>query len=165
VIAEPRFVDASLLDVAIPLADVVLDCTDQWAIRQLINARCVAHKKPLVSAAAIEWSGQLMCMDTRQPEQACYACVFDPQHEPAAHACGAFGVLSPLVGVMGCLQAAEAIKLIVRDRHPGSSLPAAAQTLTLIDMKNVSWQQVRISQNPQCPVCQPGRAKAAAGRD
>ena len=165
VIAEPRFVDASLLDAAIPLADVVLDCTDQWSIRQLINARCVAHRKPLVSAAAIEWSGQLMCVDPRQSEQACYACVFDPQTEPVAHACGAYGVLSPLVGAMGCLQAAEAIKLIVRGQHPGSSLPSAAQTLTLVDMKTASWQQVRISRNPACPVCQSGRTKAAAGGD
>jgi molybdopterin/thiamine biosynthesis adenylyltransferase len=104
-------------------------------------------------------------MDPRQPEQACYACIFDPQTEPASHACGAYGVLSPLVGAMGCLQAAEAIKLIVRSRHPGSSLPSAAQTLTLIDMKTANWQQVRISQNPQCPVCQPGRTQAAAGRN
>jgi molybdopterin/thiamine biosynthesis adenylyltransferase len=66
---------------------------------------------------------------------------------------------------MGCLQAAEAIKLIVRDQHPGSSLPSAAQTLTLVDMKTASWQQVHISRNPACPVCQSGRTKAAAGGD
>jgi len=161
VIAEPRFVDASLLDAAIPLADVVLDCTDQWSIRQLINARCVAHRKPLVSAAAIEWSGQLLSVDPRQSEQACYACLFDPQTEPVAHACGAYGVLSPLVGVMGCLQAAEAIKLIVRGRHPGSSLPSAGQSLTLVELKTGRWQQVSVARNPQCPVCASQRTNIA----
>ena len=152
-ISETRFADADFLNQAVPLADVVLDCTDQWAVRQMINACCVAHRRPLVSAAAIEWSGQLMAIDPTLPEQACYACVFDPKTEPAAHACGAYGVLSPLVGAMGCLQAAEALKLLVRHRHAGSSLAAAAQRLTLLDMKLGTWQQLSIARNPQCPVC------------
>ena len=153
VITEPRFADEAFLNQAVPLADVVLDCTDQWAVRQMINARCVAHRRPLVSAAAIEWSGQLMTIDPTLPEQACYACVFDPKAEPAAHACGAYGVLSPMVGAMGCLQAAEALKLLVRHRHAGTSLTATTQRLTLLDMKLGTWQQLNISRNPSCPVC------------
>ncbi|MBU3725527.1 MAG: HesA/MoeB/ThiF family protein [Burkholderiaceae bacterium] len=156
-IPEARFADEDFLNQAVPLADVVLDCTDQWAMRQLINACCVAHHRPLVSAAAIEWSGQLMAIDPAVPEQACYACVFDPKTEPMAHACGAYGVLSPMVGAMGCLQAAEALKILVRRGHTGSSLGAQTQRLTLLDMRQGSWQQLNISRNPHCPVC----AKAA----
>ncbi|MFZ9480808.1 MAG: HesA/MoeB/ThiF family protein, partial [Burkholderiaceae bacterium] len=102
----PAYADEALLEQSIPGASVVLDCTDQWAIRQLINAVCVRHQVPLVSAAAIEWSGQLLTMDLRRSDQACYACVFDPESQPDAHACGAYGVLAPMVGAMGCLQAA-----------------------------------------------------------
>lgn len=152
-IAETRFADEAFLNQAVPLADVVLDCTDQWAMRQMINACCVAHRRPLVSGAAIEWSGQLMTIDPTLPEQACYACVFDPTAEPAAHACGAYGVLSPLVGAMGCLQAAEALKLLVRHRHTASSLGATPQRLMLLDMKHGTLQQLSIARNPHCPVC------------
>ena len=153
IIAEVQFADASWLDTAVPLADVVLDCTDQWSVRQAINASCVKHSKPLVSAAAIEWSGQLMAMDPQQPDHACYACVFDPQSTPNEQACGAFGVLSPLVGAMGCLQAAEALKLLIRKKHPDSSIPNATQRLTLLDMKTGALQQLGIARNPVCPVC------------
>ena len=143
------YADDALLDWAVPKADVVLDCTDQWAIRQKINAACVRHGVALVSAAAIEWSGQLMVFDPRLPEQACYACVFDPQFEPPAHACGAYGVLAPMVGAMGCLQAAEALKLLIR--RPESS--AAAQFLSMLDMRTHTWQQLQIVKNPGCSVC------------
>lgn len=153
-IAVPQFADEAFLNNAVPLADVVLDCTDQWSIRQLINAACVRHQKPLITAAAIEWSGQLMAIDTTDPDHACYACVFDPASEPQAHACGAYGVLSPMVGAMGCLQAAEAIKMLLR-RSGKNQLPKAAQRLSLLDLKTGSWQQLLVSKNPQCPVCGP----------
>ncbi|MBU3719902.1 MAG: HesA/MoeB/ThiF family protein [Burkholderiaceae bacterium] len=152
-ISDAVFADAAVLNIAIPQADVVLDCTDQWSIRQLINAQCMAHKTPLVSAAAIEWSGQLIAIDPSRSDHACYACIFDPAAEPAAHACGAYGVLSPLVGAMGCLQAAEAIKLIVRKGHSGSSLQAGVQRLSLLDMRDGRWEQLTVSRNPSCPVC------------
>lgn len=150
IIAEAVFADAALLDQAIPLADVVLDCTDRWETRQTINACCVKHGVPLVSAAAIEWSGQLLAVDPDRPEHACYACVFDPAHEPGAAACGAYGVLSPLVGAMGCLQAAEAIKLILTRQGRQASPP---QLLSLLDIRSGQWQQLKIARNPACTVC------------
>lgn len=143
------YADEALLDQAVPRADVVLDCTDQWAIRQMINAACVRHCVPLVSAAAIEWSGQLMVINPRHDDHACYACVFDPQLTPPAHACGAYGVLGPMVGAMGCLQAAEALKLII----PRLVNASAAQSLSMLDMRSFTWQQLRLSKNPNCSVC------------
>lgn len=151
-IAATQFADQAFLNQAVPLADIVLDCTDQWAIRQLINAACVVHQRPLITAAAIEWSGQLMAIDTADQDHACYACVFDPASEPEAHACGAYGVLSPMVGAMGCLQAAEAIKMLL-SRSGANRLPKAAQRLSLLDMKSGVWQQLLVAKNPQCPVC------------
>jgi molybdopterin-synthase adenylyltransferase len=152
VIAEHRFADSDFLNTAVPLADVVLDCTDQWKIRQAINKACVAHGVALVSAAAIEWSGQLLVVNPSDSESACYACVFDPAHEPAAHACGAYGVLAPLVGAMGCLQVAEALKLIVGKAN-GAMRPASPQKLSLFDMKSGDVQQLLVKRNPRCPVC------------
>ncbi len=140
--------DEALLHQQIPQCSIVLDCTDQWATRQMINRVCVAHKVPLVTAAAIEWSGQLMTIDPREPDQACYACVFDPTHAPEEHACGAYGVLSAMVGAMGCLQAAEALKRIISLKQPN-----APQLLSLFDARAGQWQQLRLSQNPDCPVC------------
>lgn len=152
VIAEHRYADADFLNAAVPLADVVLDCTDQWKIRQEINKACVAHGVALVSAAAIEWSGQLLVVDPGNPEWACYACVFDPAHQPAEHACGAYGVLAPLVGAMGCLQVAEALKLIVGKANAAMT-PASPQKLSLFDMRSGSVQQLLVKRNPQCVVC------------
>lgn len=149
IVAVHAFADEPLLDQSVPLADVVLDCTDQWASRQMINAACVRHGVPLVSAAAIEWSGQLLSIDPRQPQQACYACVFDPDSEPPAHACGAYGVLAPMVGAMGCLQAAQAMKLVIHD----PSQHQETQRLSILDMKSATWQQFVVSKNPGCPVC------------
>lgn len=160
VITTQAFADEVILNRAVAHADVVLDCTDQWAIRQLINAACVRHAVPLVSAAAIEWSGQLMTIDPRRPDSACYACVFDPQAEPEAHACGAFGVLSPLVGSMGCLQAAEALKILISINRSLATTGATpvAQNLSLLDIKTGIWQQLAVSRNPDCPVCGAGLA-------
>ncbi len=140
--------DEALLHRLIPQCSIVLDCTDQWATRQMINRICVAHQVPLVTAAAIEWSGQLMTVDPRRSDQACYACVFDPSHVPEEHACGAYGVLSAMVGAMGCLQAAEALKQIISLKQ--ANVP---QMLSLFDARTGQWQQLRLSRNVDCPVC------------
>ena len=159
IIASNVYADESLLDESVPLADVVLDCTDQWATRQMINASCVRHNVPLISAAAIEWTGQLLSINPHDATHACYACLFDPAHEPAAHACGAYGVLSPMVGAMGCLQAAEALKmLLIRAGHLDAA--ATPQMLSILDMKSGRWQQLSVTKNPDCPVCA-GRALTA----
>jgi molybdopterin/thiamine biosynthesis adenylyltransferase len=149
IIAVHAFADQAMLESSVRLADVVLDCTDQWASRQMINAQCMQHGVPLVSAAAIEWSGQLLSIDPRNASHACYACVFDPGSEPPAHACGAYGVLSPMVGAMGCLQAAEAMKIIIGAAAGGH----APQRLSILDMKSATWQQFTVARQPGCPVC------------
>jgi molybdopterin/thiamine biosynthesis adenylyltransferase len=157
-IAAHQFADAAFLNDAVPKADVVLDCTDQWPIRQLINAACVTHNIPLVTAAAIEWSGQLLSINPGNPSDACYACVFDPACAPDAHACGAYGVLAPMVGAMGCLQAAEALKMLLIRAGKGLSA-SAPQRLSLLDIKTGSWQQLMVAKNPDCPVCGPKKNK------
>lgn len=161
VIAEHLTADEDFLRAAVPLADVVLDCTDQWHVRQLINRICVELKTPLVSASALQWSGQLLTIDPRRDDQACYACVFDPLSAPEDAACGAFGVLGPMVGAMGCLQAAEALKLLSQKniaplssgRASETSPKPAAQLLSLFDARSGCWQQIQVSRNPGCPVC------------
>jgi molybdopterin-synthase adenylyltransferase len=151
-IAAHHYADELFLNRAVPLADVVLDCTDQWEIRQQINAACIAHRTPLITAAAIEWSGQLMAINPAVADHACYACVFDPATTPDAHACGAYGVLAPMVGAMGCLQAAEAIKMLLS--RAGKPVTAkTTQRLSLLDMRDGTWQQLAVAKNPECPVC------------
>lgn len=154
IVTHPVNADEEFLDQRIPQVDLVLDCTDRWATRQLINACCIRHQKPLVSAAAIEWTGQLLSIIPNRPEHACYACVFDPDTTPDEHACGAYGVLAPLVGAMGCLQAAEALKVLIRnqDSAPGPG-ESQAQLLTMVDARTGSWQQVGLRRNPNCSVC------------
>lgn len=146
--AIPHHADEAFLEQHVPSSSVVLDCTDRWATRQMINRVCVAHRVPLITAAAIEWSGQLMVVDPRHADQACYACVFDPTTHPEEHACGAYGVLSAMVGAMGCHQAAEALTLIV-SQGP-SDRP---QLLSMLDVRSGRWQQLQLSRNPECPVC------------
>ncbi len=139
--------DAAWLNTAVAHADVVLDCTDNYASRQAINRACVQHRKPLVSAAAIRMDAQLSVYDTRQHGNACYACVFPP-HEAAAEAqCATMGVFAPLLGMVGSLQAAEAIKLIT---GMGSGLVGQ---LWMLDGRDMRTSTIRVSANPHCPVC------------
>lgn len=151
-VAHKNYADEALLKKTLPGVDVVLDCTDRWASRQMINAACVRHRVPLVSASAVAWSGQILSWDPAVENQACYACVFDPQSEPEDAACGAYGVLSPLVGTMGCLQAGDALKILLRRAHPDRPL-SVEQRLTLLDARSGLFQQVAISKNRHCPVC------------
>jgi molybdopterin/thiamine biosynthesis adenylyltransferase len=139
--------DEAWLNQAVSQADVVLDCTDNFATRQAINRACVQHLKPLVSGAAIRMDGQLSVYDPRRSGTACYACVFPP-HEAAHEAqCATMGVLAPLVGIVGSMQAAEAIKLIT---GMGSSLVGR---LLMIDGRDMSTSTIGLSANPHCPVC------------
>ena len=139
--------DEAWLDQAVAQADVVLDCTDNYATRQAINRACVQHLKPLVSGAAIRMDAQVSVYDARQIDSACYACVFPP-HEAANEAqCATMGVLAPLVGIVGSVQAAEAIKLIT---GMGSSLVGQ---LWMLDGRDMSTSTIRLITNPHCPVC------------
>ena len=128
-------------------ATVVLDCTDNFATRHAINRACVAEGKPLVSGAAIRFDGQLAVFDTRLPEAPCYACLFPEDSGFEDVACSTMGVFAPLVGVIGTMQAAEAMKLVA-----GIGEPLAGRLL-LLDGRAMDWSTVRVARNPACPVC------------
>lgn len=127
-------------------ADVVLDCSDNFATRQAINAACVAQKKPLVSGAAVRFDGQLAVYRPDFLESACYRCVFDMDNANDG-ACAIFGVFSPLVGVIGAMQAVETLKILM-------NLPVTHDVLHCYSALTGKWQHFKFSKNQQCKVCQ-----------
>jgi molybdopterin/thiamine biosynthesis adenylyltransferase len=139
--------DAALLDALVAQADVVLDCSDNFATRQAINAACVAHARPLVAGAAIGFDAQLSVYDTRQPDAPCYACVFPPEATVEETACATMGVFAPLVGIVGSLQAAEALKLLAGIGH------SLAGRLQMLDARTMEWTQIGVRRTAHCPVC------------
>ena len=139
--------DPQLLDVWVPQADVVLDCSDNFRTRHAINAACVQHSKPLVSGSAIGWDAQIAVYDTRQPQAPCYACVFPPEAAFEDVACATMGVLAPLVGIVGSVQAAEALKLL---SGAGESM---AGRLLMLDARRMAWDSITIARQPHCAVC------------
>jgi molybdopterin/thiamine biosynthesis adenylyltransferase len=147
--ALARRADASLLDTLVPQASVVLDCCDNFATRHAVNAACVRHGKPLVSGAAIGFDGQVSVYDSRQGDAPCYACLFPPEVEYDEVACATMGVFAPLVGIIGCVQAAEALKLIA-----GVGLSLAGRLL-MLDGRAMEWQEVKTPRNAACTVCGP----------
>jgi molybdopterin/thiamine biosynthesis adenylyltransferase len=139
--------DAALLDELVPQADVVLDCCDNFTTRHAVNAACVRHNKPLVSGAAIQFDGQISVYDPRDANAPCYACVFPPGETFEEVRCSTMGVFAPLVGIIGTMQAAEALKLII---GMGRSL---AGRLLMLDGRAMEWTEVRMPRNADCPVC------------
>ena len=142
-----RRADAALLDTLVAGADVVLDCSDNFATRHAVNAACVRHGRPLVSGAAIGWDAQISVYDTRQADAPCYGCLFpaDAAHQDVA--CATMGVFAPLVGIVGSMQAAEALKLLT---GAGETL---AGRLLMLDARRMQWDEIRLARQPQCPVC------------
>lgn len=128
-------------------ADVVLDCSDNFATRHALNRACVRHRKPLVSGAAIRFDGQLMVFDLRDGEAPCYACLFPEEGEVEEVQCSAMGVLAPLTGAIGAMQALEAVKLLA-----GAGDTPRGQ-LTLFDAKTSELRSVRVKKDPGCKVC------------
>jgi molybdopterin-synthase adenylyltransferase len=139
--------DAAWLAQAVAAADVVLDCSDNFQTRQAVNAACVAAGKPLVSGAAIGFDGQISVYDTRQADAPCYACIFPPDATFEEVRCATMGVFAPLVGIIGSMQAAEALKLLM---GVGSSL---AGRLQMLDARSMEWTEIRLPRQPGCPVC------------
>lgn len=144
--------DAALLDTLVAQADVVIDCCDNFETRQAVNLACVVHHKPLVSGAAIRMDGQVSVFDSTQPEAPCYACIFPPQAMPEEARCATMGVFAPLVGIIGTVQAAEALKIL---SGMGSHM---AGRLLMLDGRELSWTDIRMQRNPDCPVCASARA-------
>ena len=140
----------------VPEADVVVDCTDRFAIRHAINAACTAARVPLVSGAAIGFDAQVSVYDTRVPAAPCYACLFPPDATTEEARCATMGVFAPLVGIVGSLQAAEALKLVA---GVGTSL---AGRLLMLDARTMAWSELKLARAPRCPVCSTLRGHAAA---
>ncbi|MDP3348451.1 MAG: HesA/MoeB/ThiF family protein [Hydrogenophaga sp.] len=139
--------DEALLGELVAQADVVLDCTDNFATRHAINRACVKHQKPLVSGAAIRMDGQLSVFDARTPGNPCYACVFPESADLEETRCATMGVFAPLVGIVGTMQAAEALKLLT---GLGSRLTGK---LLMLDGRDLAFNEITLPQNPQCAVC------------
>jgi molybdopterin/thiamine biosynthesis adenylyltransferase len=136
-----------LMDQVLPTATVVLDCTDNFTTRHLINAACVKHKVPLVSGAAIRFDGQLTVVDPHANNQPCYACLFPPDQQFNEVQCSTMGVFSPLVGIIGTMQAAQALQIIV-----GIGKTLTGQLL-LWDGRNSKAETIQIEKRKDCPVC------------
>ena len=139
--------DAVRLDALLQDADVVIDCSDNFATRHAVNAACVAHRKPLVSGAAIGFDGQVSVYDTRDAQAPCYACLFPVEATFEEVQCATMGVFAPLVGIVGSVQAAEALKLLA---GVGSSL---AGRLQMLDARSMEWTEIHLARNATCSVC------------
>ena len=139
--------DDVLLDMLVAQADVVLDCTDNFATRHAINRATTKHRKPLVSGAAIRFDGQVAVYDPRDALSPCYACVFPDTGHFEETLCATMGVFAPLVGIIGSIQAAEALKLLC---GIGQSLTGR---LLMLDGRHMAWAEVSMPRNLACAVC------------
>lgn len=135
------------------VADVVLDCSDNFATRHALNRACVGERRPLVSGAAIRFDGQVAVFDLRRDHAPCYHCLFAEDAQALEERCATMGVFAPMVGVIGTIQALEALKLLA---GIGESL---AGRLLLFDALASRWHEVRLTRDPHCRVC--GMARVA----
>ncbi len=142
--------DVDTLVAAVAAVDLVLDCTDNFAVREAVNAACVAATKPLVSGAAIRFEGQLSVFDPRIESSPCYHCLYGHGSE-AELTCSEAGVLGPVVGMVGSLQALEAIKLLA-----GFGEPLVGRLL-LLDALGSRFRELKVKRDPACTVCGSGR--------
>jgi molybdopterin-synthase adenylyltransferase len=150
--------DARAAENLVADADIVLDCTDNFATRHALNRACARHRRPLVSGAAIRFDGQVMVFDFRRPDAPCYSCLFPEGGEVEEVQCSVMGVFAPMTGVVGAIQAMEALKLLA---GIGESLSGR---LLLLDAKNADWRTVRVKKDPSCPACALSRADSGAVR-
>lgn len=144
--------DEAMLATLVAVADVVIDCSDNFATRHAVNRACVAHAKPLVAGAAIRFDGQLSVYDTRDAASPCYACVFPADADFEETRCAVLGAFGPVVGTIGTLQASEALKLLA-----GIS-PSMAGRLLMFDGRTTQFDSLRLARDPECPVCAARRA-------
>jgi molybdopterin/thiamine biosynthesis adenylyltransferase len=139
--------DAAMLDALAREASVVLDCSDNYATRHAINAACVRNRTPLVAGAVIRFDAQITVVDPRSAPSPCYACIFPAEAEFEEVQCSTMGVFAPLVGVVGAMQAAEALKLLA---GIGTSL---AGRLLMLDGRTMEWSKMHVARAPHCTVC------------
>ena len=146
-IEVPTRVDQTQLAELVAAADVVLDCSDNFATRYAINRACLAHQKPLVSGAAILFSGQASVFDFRLPATACYNCLFPEDSESEELRCATTGIFAPLTGIIGTIQAAETLKLLV---GIDAGLSGKLLTVNALDM---IIKQSALPKDPNCSIC------------
>jgi molybdopterin-synthase adenylyltransferase len=135
------------LDEEVAAADIVLDCSDNFATRHAVNRACVKYRKPLVSGAAIRFDGQVAVFDTRRDDAPCYHCLFPEADDVEEVRCAVMGVFAPITGIIGAVQAAEALKLVI-----GCGEPLAGRLL-LLDGLAMEWRSIAVPRDPACPVC------------
>lgn len=143
---QERAQDARL-EQLVSQASIVLDCCDNFSTRHAVNAACVKYGVPLVSGAAIAFDGQISVFDPRDPASPCYACLFPPDQQFEEVLCSTMGVFAPLVGIIGAMQAAEALKVIM-----GLGQPLTGRLL-LLDAVNMEWTSIGVAKNSSCAVC------------
>jgi len=137
----------SELDTLVAQADVVLDATDNFATRHAINRACVRHRRALVSGAGVRFDGQVSVFDLRRADSPCYHCLFPEEGDVEEMRCAVMGVFAPLVGIVGSVQAAEALKLLM-----GVGEPLVGRLL-LLDALSMQWRSVRLQKDPACRAC------------
>ena len=147
VIPLPERVDGKRLETLAAQADIVIDGSDNFATRHAVNRACVRAKKPLVSGAAVRFDGQVAVFDLRTPAAPCYACLFPESGENEDVRCAVMGVFAPLTGIVGSIQAAEALKLI------SGSGETLAGRLLLLDALTMQVRTITLRKDPACPVC------------
>jgi molybdopterin-synthase adenylyltransferase len=147
VVALEERIDGARLDSLVAAADVVLDCCDNFATRHAVNRACVKLKKPLVSGAAIRFDGQVSVFDMRDATAPCYHCLFPEGQEVEELRCAVTGVFAPVTGIIGAVQAAEALKVLT---DVGDTLKGR---LLLLDGLSMEWRSINIQKDPGCTVC------------
>ncbi len=155
VIALQERAEGARLDSLVAQADVVLDCCDNFGTRHAVNRACVKYKKPLVSGAAIRFDGQVSVFDMRDANAPCYHCLFPEGQEVEELRCAVTGVFAPITGIIGSVQAAEALKVLC---GTGETLKGR---LLLLDGLSMEWRSVNVRRDLDCTVC--GGARSASG--
>lgn len=145
--AKVQRLTGAVLNDTVAQVDLVLDCCDNFATRHAINRTCVMHRKPLVSGAAIRFAGQISVFDLRDDQAPCYHCLFPEADDVQELSCATTGVLGPLVGIIGSMQAAEAIKILAQMGEP------LVGRLLCLDALTMQWNNVRFRRDPGCLVC------------
>lgn len=146
-VALSQRLNGELLEAHISEADVILDCSDNFATRHAINRACVKFAKPLVSGAAVRFDGQLSVFDKRDPHNPCYHCLFPDGEDVEETRCAVMGVFAPITGIVGAMQAAEALKVMT-----GCGEPLVGRLL-LVNALNMELRTVRYGKDSSCPVC------------
>lgn len=146
VVALKERVDETRLTQLLVNADVILDCSDNFPTRYMLNRVCQAAGKPLISGAATRFDGQISVFDFRRDDSPCYNCLYPEQGESEETRCAVMGVFAPLVGIIGSMQAAEALKVLI-------GMESLCGRMLLLNAARMEVRTVRLAKDKLCPVC------------